>query len=354
MKPEDLAEGVRAILSRSPSFPGRKLVVDIIANPNAGGFKRRRFAGKRKNELSQVVEQAQALPLRAEEVQVHLHHTERCGHAAAIAQRVVERSSANGRDSLHIIMTAGGDGTSLETAERLIRLPEGDKDRFGLLRLPMGTGNDGSEGRDLVTALRRFLGPLALERRSAIQVRSAEDGGKAPLWSFNIASVGLDAYVADRTNKLKAHFPGDSYKFWVNVATLFYDRAYKLVPLGLKAWDGLGRLVHESETLRLLVAFGASGNRQYGSNKRILPDDRSGITVSQMGLLKKLLVKGSIEKGFHENVSEVLHFEAEKIEVQYTERLPLQCDGEVEELARCDFPLVMERLHGLYNSIVPV
>jgi hypothetical protein len=65
------------------------------------------------------------------------------------------------------------------------------------------------------------------------------------------------------------------------------------------------------------------------------------------------MVKGSIEKGFYENVAEVLHFEAEKIEVRYPERLPLQCDGEVEELARCDFPLVMERLHGLYNSIVP-
>jgi diacylglycerol kinase family enzyme len=353
MKPEDLAEGVRAILSNSPSFPGRKLVVDIIANPNAGGFKRRRFAGKRKRELSQVVEQAQALPPRAEEVQVHLHRTERCGHAAAIAQRVVERSNANGKDSLHIIMTAGGDGTSLETAERLIRLPEGDKNRFGLLRLPMGTGNDGSEGRDLVAALGRFLGPLALERRPAIQVRPAEDGGKAPLWSFNIASVGLDAYVADRTNKLKTHFPGDSYKFWVNVATLFYDRAYKVVPMGIKAWDESGKLVHESEALRLLVALGASGNRQYGSNKRILPDERNGITVSQASLLRKLLVKGSIEKGLHENVAEVLHFEAEKIEVRYPERLPLQCDGEVEELARCDFPLVMERLHGLYNSIVP-
>ena len=119
MKPEDLAEGVRAILSHSPSFPGRKLVVDIIANPNAGGFKRRRFAGKRKRELNRVVQEALALPLRAEESQVHLHRTERCGHAAAIAQRVLERSSANGRDSLHIIMTAGGDGTSLETAERL-------------------------------------------------------------------------------------------------------------------------------------------------------------------------------------------------------------------------------------------
>jgi diacylglycerol kinase family enzyme len=353
MKPEDLAEGVRAILSHSPSFPGRKLVVDIIANPNAGGFKRRRFAGKRRRELNQVVLEASALPLRPEEPQVNLHRTERCGHAAAIAQRVLERSSANGRDSLHIIMTAGGDGTSLETAERLVRLPEDQKNRFGLLRLPMGTGNDGSEGRDLVAALRRFLGPLTLERRSAIQVRPAEDGGKAPLWSFNIASVGLDAYVADRTNKLKAHFPGDSYKFWVNVATLFYDRAYKVVPMGIKAWDAAGKLVHESEAPRLFVALGASGNRQYGSNKKILPDERNGITVSQTSLFRKLLVKGSIEKGFHEGVSEVLHFDADKIEVSYSERLPLQCDGEVEELARCDFPLVMERLHGLYNIIVP-
>jgi len=354
MKPEVLAEGVRAILSHSPSFPGRKLVVDIIANPNAGGFKRRRVAGKRKRELSQVVHQALELPLRAEEPQVHLHYTERCGHAAAIAQRVLERSTSNGKDSLHIIMTAGGDGTSLETAERLVRLREEQKDRFGLVRLPMGTGNDGSEGRDLVAALGRFLGPLALERRPAIQVRPAEEGGKAPLWSFNIASVGLDAYVADRTNKLKTHFPGDSYKFWVNVATMFYDRAYKVVPLGLKAWDAEGRLVHESESPRLFVALGASGNRQYGSNKRILPDGRNGITVSQTSLFRKLLVKGSIEKGFHEGVVEVLHFDADKIEVSYPERLPLQCDGEVEELARCDFPLVMERLPGLYNVIAPV
>jgi len=38
MRPEDLAEGIRAILARSPSFPNSKLIVDIIANPNAGGF----------------------------------------------------------------------------------------------------------------------------------------------------------------------------------------------------------------------------------------------------------------------------------------------------------------------------
>lgn len=353
MRPEDLAEGIRAILAHSPCFPQSKLIVDIIANPKAGGFKRPRFTARRKRELQQIVDLASALPLREKEVQVHLNRTERCGHASAIAQRVLERSEANGQDSIHIIMTAGGDGTSLETAERLLHLPLEKKDRFALLRLPLGTGNDGSEGRDLVVALGRFLNPLKFERRAAVQVRPAADGGKAPLWAFNIASVGLDAYVADKTNRLKSVFPGDSYKFWVNVATMLYDRAYKVIPMGLKAWDDNGAKVRDSEQKRLFVAMGASGNRQYGSNKRILPGLENVITVSQTSLFRKLLVKGPIETGRHENVREVEHFTAAKIELTYEERIPLQCDGETEDLARCDFPLVMERIPDLYNVIVP-
>lgn len=354
MHPEDLAEGIKAIVSHSPAFPESKLIVDIIANPKAGGFKRRRFAARRKNELQQVVALASALPRREKEVQVRLHLTERCGHASAIAQRVIERTSANGQDSLQIIMTAGGDGTSLETAERLLHLPEEKKDQFALLRLPMGTGNDGSEGRDLVVALGRFLSPLRLERRAAVQVRPAEEGGKSPLWAFNIASVGLDAYVADKTNKLKSVFPGDSYKFWVNLATMLYDRAYRVVPMGLKVWSGGKKPIHISQKERLFVAMGASGYRQYGSNKRILPGPENVVSCSQTTLLRKLLVKGSIEKGKHEAVREIEHYSATSIEIENSERIPLQCDGEAEVLAGCDFPLVMECIPSLYNVIVPV
>ena len=108
MRPEDLAEGIKIILSRSPAFPGSKLIVDIIANPKAGGFKRRRFADKRRRELQQVVAAAEALPARREEVQVHLHLTERCGHASAIAQRVIERSAAEtNTDSLQPFADSG-------------------------------------------------------------------------------------------------------------------------------------------------------------------------------------------------------------------------------------------------------
>ena len=353
MHPENLAEGVETILGHSPAFLGRKLVVDIIANPKAGGFRRPRFASRRKSELQSVVALASSLPIRDQKVQVRLHRTERCGHASAIAQRIIEGSTANGQDSIHLIMTAGGDGTSLETAERLLHLPEGQKDRFALLRLPMGTGNDGSEGRDLVVALGRFLGQLKLERRAAVRVIPAADGGRAPLWAFNIASIGVDAYIADKTNRLKSVFPGDSYKFWVDVATVLYDRAYKVAPMALAVWDSDGKEIHRSEKERLFVGMGASGNRQYGSNKKILPGAENVVTCSQIGLLRRLLIKGAIEAGRHEGLCEVEHFSAGRIELGYAENIPLQCDGEVEILARCDFPLVMEKLSGLYNVIVP-
>ena len=353
MRPEDLAEGIKAILDRTPAFPGNNLIVDIIANPKAGGFKRRRFAAMRRGELQRVIDLAAALPRRVKGVQVRLHLTERCGHASAIAQRVIEGSTANGQDSFHIIMTAGGDGTSLETAERLLHLPDEKKNNFALLRLPMGTGNDGSEGRDLVTALGRFLGALKLERRAAVRVQPAAEGGKAPIWAFNIASVGLDAYVSDKTNKLKSVFPGDSYKFWVNMATMMYERAYKVVPMGLKVWDFAGKKIHESTKQRLFVAMGASGNRQYGSNTRILPGVENVVSCQQIGLLRKLLIKGVVAAGKHEGISEIEHFSAARIEISNDEKIPLQYDGEAEELARCDFPLVMECIPDLYNVIVP-
>lgn len=353
MKPEDLLEGLQKIIAHSPVFPSKTLIVDIIANPRAGGFSRVHHSSRRLKELREIVRRASLLPLRSSPFTIKLHQTERCGHAAAIAQRILDRSPANGKDSCHLLITAGGDGTSLETAERLTMLPEQDKDRFGLVRLPFGTGNDGSEGRDLFVALGRFLGEAVQERRAALHVIPDEEGGALPRYAFNIASIGLDAYVADMTNRLKRRFPGDSYKFWVNVATLFYDRLYRVGPMHLTAWDAEGKVVLDDTQPRLLMAIGASGNRQYGANKKILPDERNCVTISQTGLFRKLVLKGPIEKGFHEGINEVVHFSAEKIRVEYEERIPLQCDGETEELARCDFPLVIERLPRAYNVLVP-
>ena len=353
MKPEDLAEGLNIIFAHSPVFSDQSLIIDVVANPKAGGFSRIHNSNKRMRELKEMVKRSSDLPLRKAPFSLKMHLTERCGHAATIVQRILEHSPSNGKDTYHLIITAGGDGTSLETAEQLTLLPESEKDRFGIVRLPFGTGNDGSEGRDLFVALERFLNPAILERRPALKITPSYEGGALPRYSFNIASVGLDAYVAEMTNRLKRHFPGDSYKFWVDVGTMFYDRVYKVVNMGLKAWNR-GRLVLDSELPRLLVAMGASGNRYYGSHKNILPNEHNCIAISQTSLFRKLILKGSIEHGKHDHIHELTHFTADKLQIDYQESIPLQCDGETTVLAKCDFPLEIEKLQNAYNVLVSV
>ena len=364
MSPEELADGIKTILSHSPAFPGSNLVVDIIANPVAGGFKLKRYTKLRDAELKKLVEKAQKLQKRKESVEVRLHLTEREGHAADIMQELIDlpsgthadghlRADARQESKRHIIITAGGDGTSLEAAERIALLPEPEKDRFGILRLPLGTGNDGSEGRDLITALGRFLGPVKFARRPAVRVTPASAGGGKPRYAFNIASIGLDAYVAEMTNKVKAKISGDFYKFWVDIASVFYDKVYKVAPMHVKLWNNLGKLVRDETKEQLLVVFGVSGYRQYGSNKPILPSKENVVLVSQTSLLRKMAIKTPIETGKYQGLPEVESYSASKAEVEYDKPILLQCDGETQLLTQKDFPLTFEVVRDLYNVVVP-
>lgn len=355
MQPQELASSLANILERSPAFPGEKLTVDLIANPRAGGFTRPSYAKLRHAELLALEAEAAKLPKRSSHANLRLHLTERCGHAGEIARSLISEARQDGPGVRRIVMTAGGDGTALETASALVDLPPSERERFSLLRLPMGTGNDGSEGRDLKLCIGRFLGAVASRPRRAIRVRPNPEGGRFPLYSFNIASLGVDAFVCQQTNKLKAVLPGDSFKFWVDVASVFYDKIWPPAPLALRAFDAAGKLVKEFEQKCLLVAIGASGRRQYGSNKPILPDDDNVCAIYQMSTLKKLAFKDRLASGHHRELGAdiVQLFTADRLEFGYDRGILLQRDGEVDELGPADFPLTMELTEPCYNVLEP-
>ncbi len=355
MQPHDLAVSLSRILERSPSFPDESLTVDLIANPRAGGFTRRSYAKLRHAELMALEAEAAALPQRDKPARVRLHLTERCGHAAEIMRGLIAESRMDGPTVRRLVMTAGGDGTALETASALVELPPERRGRFSLLRLPMGTGNDGSEGRDLRACLGRLLGRAASVPRRAIRVLPNPEGGKFPLYSFNIASLGLDAYVCHMTNKLKSLFPGDSYKLWVDLASVFYDKAWPPAPLSARALDAAGKAALEFKEKCLLIAMGVTGNRQYGANKRILPDEDNACVVFQMSIFKKLAFKDRLVAGGHRSLGLdlVRLFSAQRIEFAYERGILLQRDGEVDELGPGDFPLAMELTEPCYNVVEP-
>lgn len=345
MSIEQFADGVAFLASRSPIFGDKPLDVTLIANPRAGGFTRSRVYARHLAELKLLAGRAASLPARRAPVTFRLHSTLYPRHAAEVTRALAEEARA-APEVERLVITAGGDGTTLEALSTLMNLSEAERSRFVVLRLPLGTGNDGADFRELLPALDLLLGPSRFDRQAALRVTPASagrPGGRGPWWSFNIASLGADAFVSDMTNRLKLTFPGDSYKLWVELATIFYDALWPTRGFEVRAWDAQGREVRSFRGDLLLLAMGVSGRRTYGSNKPILPDDDDVCLVRQMPLLRKLVVKGPLTTGRHRGFPEVDLFSASRVEIGFRQRALVQMDGEAERLEPEDFPVVFER-----------
>jgi diacylglycerol kinase family enzyme len=366
MNIEDFAAEMAAVCSHAVLAPGQPLYWTIIVNPKAGGFTIRSRWRRHYEALTAHAKKAEANPLRAGSGpsktaretdggvlgNLGVVLTRGPGHAGKIVEALLdeaESEAASRTRPFHLLVCAGGDGTSLEALIALYGAPEALRSRFAVLRLPMGTGNDGADAWDLDKALDLLIYPSRIEKTRALRLRTAS-AGKGPFLAFNILSVGLDAFVTHMTNKTKGKLPGDSYKLWVDIASLLYDRLYRVGPLDIKAFDEAGRTVTAFRETALLLAVGVSGHRTYGSHKHILPDDRNVCVVRQMPLLRKVALKGLFTTGRHIDKPESRLFSASKVEFRGEYPILAQMDGEAVPLLKDDYPAVIE----LTEPAIPV
>jgi len=350
------ADGLRGLVEKTPLFGSDDLETVLLANPRAGGFSRPARAAAAMRELAVAVNEAAGLEKRAGKLAWRTVQTTGPKHAAQLAAQYIEEAAMKPGNSWLVIL-ACGDGTSLEFLDELSRAPDELRNRFTVLRLPMGTGNDGSDGRELTDSLSRLVGKGVIAIQPILRVVPAPGGPasrRAPggEWrSFNIASVGIDAFVTHMTNKLKSNLPGDSYKLMVDLASVFYDRIYPPRQMSVLARDAHGAELSKHEGLFLFVAMGISGNRTYGSNKPILPDSDNVCAVRQMPLLRKLALKDPMTSGRIRDFPEANLFSAESLEITYADRILVQMDGEAELLVAGDFPLRMEKTAPLIRHV---
>ncbi len=370
----EFAADFATIVSRSTLAPDRPLRWTVIANPQAGGFTMK-FRWKRHRDtlrahaeaaLRKTARTAGAEPSRtAREMDggngslggYGLVPTAKPKHAGeivrALLEEVASETPSGGPTPLHLMVTAGGDGTSLEAITALYEAPPALRSRFVVLRLPLGTGNDGADARELSDALDLIAEPSRIVYGRAVTLTTSTPG-KGPFVAFNILSVGLDAYVTHMTNLMKGKMPGDSYKLWVDIASLFYDRIYDVQTMSVRSYDERGAALAAFSDKLLLLAFGASGHRTYGSNKPILPTDANVCAVSQMPLLRKLALKPRLISGEHENLKEVRLFDAGKVEISYDRPILAQMDGESVRLEPSDFPISIALSAPAIPSLRPV
>ena len=358
---------VAEICSHSPLARGRPLLWTIIVNPKAGGFTIKSRWKKHHEMLTECAGRAKKNPLHEDSgpSQTALREggntgdlgiisTKAAGHAGEITDALVREAGAAVSASrgnvrpFFLVIAAGGDGTSLEVLTSLYHAPPEIRKEFVVLRLPMGTANDGADSFDLDKALDLLIEPAEIRQQRALRLTSK--GGKGPFLAFNILSVGLDAFVTHMTNKMKGKMPGDSYKLWVDLAALFYDRIYKVGYMDISSRNEAGEEVIVFRDKLLLLAVGESGHRCYGSQNWILPDDRNICVMKQMPIYRKLVLKNLFAYGTHVGKPEAMLWNANSVEFSAQYPLLAQMDGETVLLEEGDFPAKIE----LSEPVIPV
>lgn len=326
---------IERILRRSALFADEAMIADVIINLQAGALSSEARAARTVATLDRL-SRGLTGPLRPEgSLSVRFHVTHYVGHAREIAKAVLTER----RPGIRLVVSAGGDGTHgdvltayRDEAGRATAIPD-SRDFF--IRLPFGTGNDGADAPDLPSVVRLLLGAAEPVRAARIDVRPA---GMSRFSGYNIASIGLDAYVAYLTNRLKGKLRGDLYKTIADVMTLLYERVVGAGPMRLELIDEHGRASALGGSF-LLAAVGASGYRRYGGGKMVLPGYENLCAIEPLGLIGKIRLKGLFYRGEHVHEPNVTMRSVRKVTVHYDRRIPLQIDGETVWLEGHNFPL---------------
>ncbi|MFP4378453.1 MAG: diacylglycerol/lipid kinase family protein, partial [Spirochaetales bacterium] len=265
-------------LESTALFPAQELAVTIVVNPFAGCFSTERRAKRTIARICDVIGESRGETVERDRVEVVFQYTHYVGHA----HELVARRLAEVHMQKHLVLSAGGDGTHSEVMSAYIEWAESasaaDRERVIISRFPLGTGNDGAETRDLRRAILALTGKA--DTRLAGHMTIAATGIHL-LRGFNIASIGLDAYIAAVTNRIKRMFRGDLYKVVADVATLFYEQIVGV--------DHMRLLIESADGARaeltgpfMLMAAGVSGHREYGGGKMVLPGDENLCAIERI------------------------------------------------------------------------
>ena len=342
------ANGVSELTKFSTEEEQPPLVVDVIVNPHAGFFKSQAALTGRIRELESRLEELRARsPRRRVEINT-VHFTERPGHARVITEGILDREVRSGSGIERLLIGCGGDGTSNEICSALVGADGPLLDRLKLVRLPLGTGNDVADASTFAEAYDLILGGQHTETTGALQVTSGPTAGPGAAgrqvhYAFNIASIGLDAYIVELTNRLKRIIPGDAYRSVVDIASLFYERHVTPLPMDIRISSDWGENKVNS-FVPSMVVMGVSGSRTYGGHLHVLPGVENVCLVSRMGVLDKIRNKKLFYEGRHRGLPWVSFHHGKRLEVEYRGRIPMQLDGELVWLSPQDFPVRMDLL----------
>ena len=383
LTPQDIAECISSLVARNKLWSRKRVFLYFIANKTAGCFTNSAKAEHLKKYFSSVISEISEQPQCAESVSYKIFSTEYAGHAKDLTKSIVAQLIATDEPDLeNLIVTAGGDGTSLEVQTTLFKeAMQGPKhndaimNHITILRLPLGTGNDGTDGHKIEETIELLKGGLVFANDRAVRIYPENDvddaaiaasAGKKdpakygdinfrpPWYAFNIASIGLDAYVVYMTNTVKKKLPGNFYHICVPLSGFVYDKDFPTGTAHFEFYESKESKSGELTVPLTLMAFGASGYRVYGGGHKVLPDSNNLCIAPKITLWNLIKENHRFVDGSFKGTDIASLHTAEKVRLSYDKSVLMQCDGETVMLTPAHFPLIIELTDPCLRVLKPV
>ena len=236
---------------------------------------------------------------------------------------MIELAERAARGGAELVVSVGGDGTLNETVNGLVRAGT----QTELATIPLGTGMD-------------FVRTHGIPTRFEDAVRTAVSGGTRTIdagrvayrkWSgesgeryfANVGSVGMSAAVAQRANGMSKALGGKATFFYA-LTRVFLEWQNSEVTVRVDDGERRGRM-HD-----VVVANGV----WHGGGMKLAPDARPDdglfdvVLIGDVSKADFLTTAPKIYKGKHVSHPKVEVVRSARVEVDASEHLPIEVEGE--------------------------
>jgi YegS/Rv2252/BmrU family lipid kinase len=281
----------------------------VIVNPEAGVHKTRA-------QLLTVLRK-----VRNAGFNITVKFTQRKNHATELAVKYAARGFKN-------FIIAGGDGTVNEVVNGIFLQKDIPAVDFCIGLLPIGSGNDLCKMYNIPENLDNAIEVLKnghIANQDIGRISYYYKNKKKSKYFVNIAGLGFDAFVTQRTNKWKEKFLKGKVLYMLALISSLAEYRSKKVKISCN-----GKLLLNSKVFSIAVGIGKyNGGGMMQVPDAIADDGLFDVTVIERMSKAEIIrnVKNLYDGSFINN-PKVKLFRLESLEIESEQRLMLEADGE--------------------------
>jgi len=226
-----------------------------------------------------------------------------------------------------LVICLSGDGSVHTLAQALMRRPQSERPTLAVI--PVGSGNDYARTLgiplDPLKALAELPNCVPIEADVGRVIADDATDDEA-VYFLETMSFGVDAAVALKTEELRQSTKTRGFRLYTRAAVdaILHELTEHTVQM---------RIADQTITLDILILAVQNGPT-YGSGYRVAP--RASITdgildICALSGIRKptaLYYLTRMKNGSHEKLKGISLYRSSRLDLEFTEQLPIQCDGE--------------------------